>query len=160
MVYVSPDDVVQGKLKTPVSEWEDAVPLNDGKFEVHAASAENETDHGSFALAAVYSTDFASGPGARVYYHARPDEQNQTGWVQELIWDQKSDSWAMGARLPDPVSTSQLAVTINGQILRLFYSTGSGTLQEHWLNITDPRGNYIKGMSLTTVCLTRLVLMR
>ncbi|KAI9887487.1 MAG: hypothetical protein M1823_000666 [Watsoniomyces obsoletus] len=150
VLYVSPENVVKAKRKTPSSEWEESLSLNDRKFSVHAPP-ENQTDHGSFALAAAYSTAFASGPGARVYYHAPPTDQIPSGWVQELIWDQRSDSWSMGARLPDPAPTSQLAVTINGRFLRLFYSTGSGTLQEHWLDIADPRANYVRGITRQNV---------
>ena len=68
--------------------------------------------------------------------------------MQELIWTQSNDSWAHGAKLPNPWPTSHLAATIDEstQILRLFFSSGNNTLQEAWMSLSDPTGTYRNGM--------------
>lgn len=92
-----------------------------------------------FRMAAVFSKEFYSGPGARLFYHADSS-------VQELIWDQKSDSWTPGTTFPKAFPTSHLAATIDEstKLLRLFYSNGNGGLQEQVLNITDPKAIYVE----------------
>ncbi|KAI9822455.1 MAG: hypothetical protein M1827_000174 [Pycnora praestabilis] len=108
------------------------------------------SDNGPLQVAAAYSADFSTGPGARLYYHSRGD--GPTNWVQELIWDQNRDIWSVGAEITGPVSTSQLAATIQGDALRLFYCSGDGTLEESWMNISAPgNATYTKGISQASV---------
>lgn len=168
------DNILQGKRKLLDNpNWETWESLQNGAFPVNGTDARVEDDRadvsldedeydpslddkGSLRLAAVYSSDFAGGPGARVFYHAKPaqaegeegeeeEEEGESGWVQELVWDQRSDSWSEGAKITNVVSTSQLAATIDGQYLRLFYSTGNNTLQESWLDIKSSNGTYTPG---------------
>ncbi|KAI9783143.1 MAG: hypothetical protein M1816_001594 [Peltula sp. TS41687] len=146
VLYVDNNNMLQGSRKLPSSkDWVLSTQLQDLKVQVNGLTA-NEEDNGRLRLAAVYSEDFSTGPGARVFYHAPPDDKNKDGYVQELIWDQRSDAWSLGAKVTDPLPTSALAATIDGQSLRLFYSTGSGTLQESWLNIADAKASYKRGM--------------
>ena len=100
-------------------------------------------------MAAAYSTRFHGGPAARLFYHSVATDG--TARVQELVWNQTADSWALGATLTDPYPNSHLAVTIDNstQLLRLFYSSGNLTLGESWLNISDPNGVYREGTSFT-----------
>ena len=155
VVYVDSNNVLQGRRKTPFDPvWASSSPLAKKGFHADGSSG-NVAGRAGLGLTAVYSTDFASGAGARVFYHAQPSDPSKSkGWVQELIWDEKGDSWSLGARIQDVAPTSQLAAVVNGQFLRLFYSTGQRKLQESWTNITDPKGNYTKGMF---VCLLTLV---
>ena len=149
LVYIDNSNVIQGKrliASDPV--WEYSMPLHKGNFQVNGSAA-NPDDNGSLRLAAAYSTDFSTGPGARVFYHAKPQDGSPDSWVQELIWDQQSDSWSAGAKITDPVPNSQLTATIDGKFLRLFYCSGNGTLQESYLNMTDSRAKYTKGMCCT-----------
>lgn len=110
--------------------------------------SDNEHKNGwdRYRMAAVHSDKFHPGPGVRLFYHSG-QIANQSFWVQELIWDQKSDNWTMGARFPDAFPNSHLAATIDAStnILRLFYSAGNGTLQERTLNITDLKTGYVGG---------------
>ena len=105
---------------------------------------ENRWD--SYRMAAVYSTKFFSGPGIRFFYHAQSDRG--ATWVQEMIWNQQSDSWTQGAQLKDAWPNSHLAATIEPSTLslRLFYSAGNLTLQESYLsNISQADGQYTTG---------------
>ena len=114
-----------------------------------ANSQQNPTNSwDSFAIAAAYSPNFHSGPGSRLFYHTQA--ANGTAYVQEMLWNQTGDSWSDGATLLDPWPNSQLAVTIDEstKLLRLFYSAGNLTLQESWLNISDPAGRYHQGTYL------------
>ena len=98
-------------------------------------------------MAAVYSTKFHNGPGTRFFYHAQSD--SGATWVQEMIWNQNTDSWSQGAQLHDPWPNSHLAATIDESTmsLRLFYSAGNLTLQESYINITQPDAQYNKGIA-------------
>lgn len=99
-------------------------------------------------MAAVYSPNFANGPGARLFYHASDD--TTAPYVQELIWDQTNNSWTTGAKIADAMSTSQLTATVDKTVLRLFYSADNGTLRESfmYLNTTkEKQGVYFRGMS-------------
>ena len=101
----------------------------------------------SYRMTAVYSTDFNTGPGCRLFYHT----QSSSGpIVQEMIWTQNNDTWYPGAVIVDPWPTSQLAAVIdpNTHILRLFYSAGNLTLQESYIDITKPSTNYTTGLSI------------
>ena len=103
----------------------------------------------SYRMAAVYSTSFQSGPGLRLYYHA--EELNGTSWVQELIWDQRNDTWSLGATFYDAWPSSHLAATVDesSKILRFFFSSGNLTLSEYYTNISSPDSGYHKGKSST-----------
>ena len=98
-----------------------------------------------YRMAAVYSVNFDNGPGIRLFYHA--GQLNGTSVVQELIWNQKNDSWSKGAELLKPYPNSHLAATVdeNSKILRLFFSSGNQTLSEEWLNITNTQAGYSPG---------------
>lgn len=150
VLYVDSDNAVRAKHKrSSADEWEESTPLRDGRF----TAGESATKDGNATvvpLAAVYSADFASGPGARVFFHGQgPVDENddETAYVQELVWDRRADSWSLGARLTDPVPGSHLAATVDGQVLRLFYCSGNGTIQESRLNMTDTAQGYVPGIT-------------
>ena len=100
----------------------------------------------SYRMAAVYSTKFGTGPGARFFIH-QLQSSGQT-FVQEMIWHQSNDSWTYGSQFPDVWPTSHLTATIDetSGLLRLFYSAGNLTLAESYTNITESQGVYHKGM--------------
>ena len=131
--------------------WEPGTlnPLNIpvvGNVSLPSATQDPENDWDGYRMAAVYSQNFHTGPGLRLYYRA----QNLTGasFVQELIWTQTTDSWANGAKLHNPYSNSHMAATIDEstQTVRLFFSSGNNTLQEAWMSLSDPTGTYQNGM--------------
>ncbi len=99
----------------------------------------------SYRMAAVYSANFQTGPGIRLYYHT--EKLNGTSWVQELIWIQQNDTWSTGAAFYDAWPSSHLAATIDSStmILRLFFSSGNLTLSEFYTNISSPDHSYHKG---------------
>lgn len=139
------------KIFSSTAYWEPGT-LNNKNFAAVASlplpavtqDPKNEWD--GYRMAAVYSGNFRTGPGLRLYYHA----ENLTGapFVQELIWTQNTDSWVKGAKLLNPWPNSHLAATIDEstQILRLFFSSGNNTLQEAWTSLSDPTGTYKNGM--------------
>ena len=114
---------------------------------VNGSSDEPQNDWDSYRLAAAYSANFHGGPQARLFYHRQAD--NGSTFVQEMIWTQNNDSWAYGQVVGGSVPYSHLAVTIDEvtKTLRLFYSAGNLTLQESWLNLTDPNPTYQRGTS-------------
>ena len=116
-------------------------------------------DWDSYRLAAVYSTNFATGPGCRLFYHSQ--DLNGTTWVQEMIWIQSSDSWTHGASIIGPWPNSDLAATVDEstQILRLFYSAGNLTLQESWLNMSDPRAEYQIGTTTLILLFSNFIIL-
>lgn len=95
-------------------------------------------------MAAVYSENFASGAGCRLFYHAGNATRS---WVQELIWDKTNDTWTPGLIIDDVLSNSHLSATIddNSQILRLFYVSKKEQLQHSYLNITEHNQRYQTG---------------
>ena len=99
-------------------------------------------------MAAVYSDSFAIGAGTRFFYHR--SSSNGTSWVQEWIWSRETDSWQIGQVIPNVYPNSRIAATVDEQnrLLRLYFSVGNMTLQESYLNISDPQGLYNSGMSL------------
>ena len=101
---------------------------------------------GSYRMAAVFSESFKTGPGARFFYHTRSG--NGSPLVQEMLWNMSNDTWSQGYQFSDPWPKSDLTATIDSttQTLRLFYSSGNLTLQESWLNLTDPSAVYKSGM--------------
>lgn len=106
---------------------------------------ENSWD--SYRMAAVYSTNFWTGPGIRLFYHSQ--QLNGSSFVQEMIWIQANDSWSEGAKLSNVWPNSHMAATLDNStnILRLYFSSGGNTLQEMWLSITDPNAEYTNGTS-------------
>ena len=102
----------------------------------------------SYRMAAVFSRSFRNGPGARLFFHT----QSETGTplVQEMIWNMSNDTWSQGHQFNDPWPNSDLTAAIDSatQTLRLFYSAGNLTLQESWLNMTEPGAVYRPGMCL------------
>ena len=119
-----------------------------GNISLPGGSKDPENDWDSYRMTAVYSTKFHNGPGTRLFYHSQW-QSNGTTFVQELIWNQKNDSWSEGAKINNVWPNSHLAATIDNStnILRLFFSSGGNTLQEAWLSITDPKGQYANGRS-------------
>ena len=117
-----------------------------GNITLPSGSSDPENSWDSYRMAAVHSANFAAGPGVRLFYHAQ--QLNGTSLVQELIWTQKNDSWVQGATIEGAWPNSHLAATIDESIgvLRLFYSTGGGTLQEAWTSLSDTSGTYKNGM--------------
>ena len=117
-----------------------------GNLSISSLTQDPKNDWDGYRMAAVYSENFHTGPGLRLYYHA----ENLTGaaYVQELVWTQSTDSWANGAKLHNPWPNSHLAATIDEstQILRLFFSSGNNTLQEAWMSVSDPTETYKNGM--------------
>ncbi len=100
---------------------------------------------GSYAMAAVYSADFASGPGIRLFYHA--ELLNGTSYVQEMVWNQAKDTWTKGVQIPNVWPNSKLAATIDDSnaMLRLFFTTGDEALQEVFCSIKDEHWKYENG---------------
>ena len=100
---------------------------------------------GSYTMAAVYSQNFTTGPGIRLFYHA--ELLNGTSFVQEMIWIQTKDSWTKGAKIPNVWPNSKLAATIDDEngLLRLFFMTGNETIQEMYYDINDAHGEYQSG---------------
>ena len=100
---------------------------------------------GSYAMAAVYSQNFTTGPGIRLFYHA--ELLNGTSYVQEMVWDQANDTWTKGVQISDVWPNSKLAATIDDKngLLRLFFTSGDQTLQEVFCNIRDPHWKYQTG---------------
>ena len=98
-------------------------------------------------MAAVYSQNFKSGPGMRLYYHVL--DLNGTNFVQEVIWLQAQDKWSKGAELNGVFPNSHFAASIDEStgILRLFFSSGNNTLQEAWSDIKKSPMTYQKGES-------------
>ena len=104
-----------------------------------------KNDWEGYRMAAVYSVNFDDGPGARLFYHAV--QLDGTSFVQEVVWNQKNDSWSKGAEIRRPYPNSHLAAAVDetSGILRLFYSSGNKTLSEDWLNTTDTKAGYSSG---------------
>ncbi|KAL8819577.1 MAG: hypothetical protein Q9223_002021 [Gallowayella weberi] len=105
----------------------------------------------SFSMAAVYSENFVGGAATRLFYHR--SAENGTNWVQEWIWTQSTDNWRIGQAIPNVYPNSHLAATVDeeNRLLRLFFSSGNLTLQEMWLNISDPNGLYNNGFTLPKI---------
>lgn len=99
----------------------------------------------SYRMAAVYSEHFWNGAGTRLFFHRAAT--NGTTWVEEWIWNRRSDDWRIGQRITNVYPNSHLAATVDetNRLLRLYFSSGNLTLQEVWLNITDPKSVYNNG---------------
>ena len=104
-----------------------------------------KNDWDGYRLAAVYSRKFDAGPQTRLFY--RHQDSNGSTWIQEAIWYQNNDSWIYGVTFNDSSPNSHFAASIDEStnILRLFFSTGSKTLQEYWTDITTRDTIYAKG---------------
>lgn len=153
MFYVGTNGLLQEKRKifSSTAYWEPGT-LNSKNFPAVGnitqplEGDDPKNDWDGYRMAAVYSKNFHSGPGIRLFYHA--SQLNGSSFVQELIWNQKNDTWSKGAVLNRPYPNSHLAVTVDEStnVLRLFYSAGNKTLAEDWVDISDPNGNYFSGM--------------
>ncbi|KAL8710458.1 MAG: hypothetical protein Q9220_004890 [cf. Caloplaca sp. 1 TL-2023] len=110
----------------------------------------NEFD--GYRMAAVYSENYSTGAGTRLFYHA--SSMNGTKWVQEWIWTRSTDNWRTGQAIQNVYPNSHLAATVDeeNELLRLFFSSGNLTLQEVWLNISDPNGLYNNGRIDPPIC--------
>ncbi|KAL8771696.1 MAG: hypothetical protein Q9209_002887 [Squamulea sp. 1 TL-2023] len=104
-----------------------------------------------YRMAAVYSDKFVTGAGTRLFYHR--SSSNRTNWVQEWIWTKDTDNWTIGQAITNVYPNSHLAATVDEQngLLRLYFSSGNLTLQEAYLNISDPQGIYNNGFTLTNL---------
>lgn len=122
----------RGNITTPNNNDQDPVNAWDG-----------------YRMAAVYSKNFQAGPGARLFF--RHVDVDGSSLIQELIWDQTTDNWSMGSNFTDSWPTSHMAATVDesSNILRLFFSTGKKTLQEYWIDISEPETVYAKGTPRT-----------
>ena len=116
-----------------------------GRIRTDSINADPQNSFDSYRMAATYSTNFYDGSEGRLFIHQQAT--NGTSWVQEMIWSQGNDSWAQGHQFTDAWPNSHIAVTVDesSQTLRLFFSIGNLTLQEHFLNISDPNGTYNLG---------------
>ena len=121
-----------------------------GTVSLTSQGEDPKNDWDGYRMASVYSVNFDNGPGIRLFYHAA--QLNGTSVVQELIWNQKNDSWSKGASLSKPYPNSHLTATVDetSKILRLFFSSGNNTLSEEWLNITNTSGGYSPGRTFET----------
>ena len=116
-----------------------------GNISSSSQDGDPQNNWDGFRMAAVYSVNFDDGPGIRFFYHNV--QNNGSTYVQELIWNQKSDKWTKGAIIQRPYPNSHLAATVdeNSKILRLFFSSGNRTLSEEWLDITNTKAGYNSG---------------
>ncbi|KAI9830906.1 MAG: hypothetical protein M1838_005775 [Thelocarpon superellum] len=115
LFYLNKYNIIQEKRNSPIQPiWQmTSQYLGSLNVKVNGSSA-TSSDNGGLSLAAVYSSTFSTGPGARLYYHA--DDGSGTAFVQE----------------------SRLSATVDADAVRLFYCSGSGTLQESYMLLSDP----------------------
>ncbi|KAL2039442.1 hypothetical protein N7G274_007714 [Stereocaulon virgatum] len=154
--YVGMNGLLQEKRKiyNDTNYWEPGtlnlknIPMT-GNISLPPGKKDPENEWDGYRLAAVYSTKFHNGPGIRLFYHSQW-QSNGTSFVQELIWNQQNDSWTKGVTLNRVWPNSHMAATIDDStnILRLFFSSGNNALQELYLSITDPSGQYTNGLTL------------
>lgn len=116
-----------------------------GNVSLPSRGNDPKNDWDGYRMAAVYSVNFDDGPGIRLFYHAV--QLNGSSFVQEMIWNQKNDSWSKGAEIDKPYPSSHLAVAVDetSKILRLFFSSGNETLSEQWLDISNTKAGYSSG---------------
>ncbi|KAL9127930.1 MAG: hypothetical protein Q9217_003287 [Psora testacea] len=152
--YVGMNGLLQEKRKiyNSTQYWEPAA-LNNlnipmvGNIRLPSASDDPQNSWDSYRMAAVYSTNFTSGAGARLFYHKQ--QSNESGVVQsvvqELVWTWDNDTWTEGATIEGVWPNSHLAATIDESlgILRLFYSSGNKSLQESWISLSDTDGVHL-----------------
>ena len=98
-----------------------------------------------YRLAAAHSTAFSNGPQGHVFYNSRA--ANGSYYIQEVIWGQDDNFYVYGSMFTDAAPGSHLATVVDEvtRTLHLFYSTHDLTLQEAWLNMSDPFATYQKG---------------
>ena len=99
----------------------------------------------SYRMAAIYSKNFQSGAGIRLFYHAV--ELNGTNFIQEVVWSQSEDKWSKGAEIQGAWPNSHLAATIDdtNDLVRLFFSSGDYALQEVWSDMSQSPMSYKNG---------------
>jgi hypothetical protein len=147
--YVGDNGYVQEKrLYAGTTLWEPGTLNHYGLTATGSIPSPGKTPQNSwdsYRMAIVFSTSFVDGPGARLFYHVQPD----TGIpiVQEMIWHMNNDTWTQGHQFSDPSPNSDLTATIDPSThtLRLYYSTGNGTVQERWLDIKTAGAVYQPG---------------
>ena len=153
--YVGANGFLQEKKKlfpTPDSVYWEPGPLSNlnlpvtGNVSQPLQSGDPKNNWDGYRMAAVYSSNFHTGPGIRLFYHAT--QLDGTSFVQEMIWRQNNDSWSKGAVLSRPVPNSHLAATVDEStnILRVLFSSGDKTLSEEWIDISSSTTNYTSGM--------------
>ena len=100
----------------------------------------------------MYSQNFSSGPGARLFLHQSNDSVD---WVEELIWTQENENWSYGAQINGPTTVSHLSAVIgsDNQTLSLFYSTPQNAVQELRSDITVPNATYHPGVTIPNLLL-------
>ncbi|KAL8852779.1 MAG: hypothetical protein Q9221_002409 [Calogaya cf. arnoldii] len=163
MFYVGSNGYIQEKRKPlddpdPKTVWQPGT-LNDNSLKIagnttlpkDAQNLDPINQFDGYSMAAVHSELFAAGAGTRLFYHQ--SSSNGTNWVQEWIWTRENDSWKTGQLIRDVYPNSKIAATVDEQnrLLRLYFSIGNLTLQESYLNISDPQGLYNNGFKLTNI---------
>ena len=138
------------RLYVGTSVWELGTLTNSHWPVPGNSSFAGEGGWNGFRMAAAYSANFSSGPGARLFYHGG---NASATWIQELVWNHRNDSWRPGASIFGADPTSHLTATIepSSLVLRLFYSSGGGTVEEQWLNVTAPDATYQRGLSVPSL---------
>ncbi len=117
-----------------------------GNISTEPGDRDPKNDWDGYRMAAVYSKNFSTGPGIRLFYHA--PQLNGSSFVQEMIWVQGNDSWTQGSQILGAHPGSHLTTIVDESIgiLRLFFSAANGTLQEMWTKLSDPsNSDYRKG---------------
>lgn len=153
---------IQEKRKNfnyPDSNWEPPASLGINSLNIPVAgkvsvpkSNQNpqdpDNDWDGYRMAAVYSDRFSTGNGTRLFCHQTGS--NGINWVQEYIWTRSTESWRAGQAIGNVSPNSHIAATLDDKnsLLRLYFSSGSLTLQEVWLNISDPNALYNNGRAL------------
>ncbi|KAL8640301.1 MAG: hypothetical protein Q9228_002766 [Teloschistes exilis] len=143
----------------PDSNWEPPASLGINSLNIRVAgkvsvprSDQNprdpDNDWDGYRMAAVYSDRFSTGNGTRLFCHQTGS--NGTNWVQEYIWTRSTESWRAGQAIGNVSPNSHIAATLDDKnsLLRLYFSSGNLTLQEVWLNISDPNALYNNGFSV------------
>lgn len=151
------------KIYNDTNYWEPGtlnsknIPMT-GNISLPSGNKDPENEWDGYSLTAVYSTKFHSGPGIRLFYHTLSLLKGSS-FVQEMIWNQENDTWTPGVQLNGVWPKSHMAATIDDStnILRLFFSSGNNTLQELYLSITDPSGQYTNGRKRKTCHYLRLL---
>ena len=138
---------IREKRESDTGYWASG-PLTKLNIPVSAnSSSPGEGDTTGLKLTAVFSENFSTGPGARLFFHQSNDTE---AWVQEMIWTQDNDSWAYGTQIAGPGPESHLSAVVEStsQSLRLVYSTTDNAVKEVWYNITSPRPSWQVGVEL------------
>lgn len=116
----------------------DPLPISPGNDSPHKNNGEPENGWDVYRMTAVYSENFESGAGCRLFSHS----SNGSSVVRELIRNKNEEDWSRGATFDAyPNFHSSATIDESTRILRLFYSTGGRALQY----ITKKNAKYEKG---------------